>query len=325
MILMLTIDELVQKARGFQESRILLTALELDLFTAVGRGGSAVEIARKLGTDPRATEMLLNALAAIGALLKTGDQFRNTPETARHLAAGSPEYAQPGLLHTVHLWDSWSTLTEAVRKGSAVTEPGLETRDAGWREAFIAAMHRNAATHARRMVQIVPAKSSRRMLDIGGGSGAYSIAFAQAVPELTAEVFDLEAVVPIAGRHIREAGLEQRVRTRTGDLRRDEFGAGYDLLLLSAICHMLSPEENADLLRRCYQAAAPGGMLVIRDFILEEDRTAPKDAALFAINMLVATRGGSSYTEGEYFDWLKQAGYTTVERLAADVIAGKRA
>lgn len=318
--------DLFTAMRAFQESRVLLTAVELDVFTAVGTGAAAAEVAARLQTAERATESLLNALVAVGALSKQDGVFRNTPETARHLVAGSPEFARPALLHTVNMWRSWSTLTDAVRKGTTVMEPGVEKQDPEWVESFIAAMHRGAQTAALQLVELAGARGVRRMLDVGGGSGAYSIAFALAEPALRAEVFDLPSVLPIARQHIDEAGLADRVTTRAGDLRADDFGQGYDLILLSSICHMLGPAENRDLLGRCHRALEPGGRLVIRDFILESDRTAPKQAALFALNMLVATRNGCSYSEDEYKTWLADTGFGAVVRPdpAGDVIVAAR-
>jgi ubiquinone/menaquinone biosynthesis C-methylase UbiE len=312
--------------RGFQESRVLLTAVELDLFTAVGAGATPAQASSKLGTDPRATGTLLNALVAAGALAKQGEVFRNTPETARYLVAGSPECARPALMHTVHMFRSWATLTDCVRVGTSVIPPGVDRRDEEWIESFIAAMHRGAQGTAAQVVCAVGVEGVRRVLDVGGGSGAYSIAFAKAAPSLRAEVFDLESVLPIARKHIDEAGVGERVATRAGDLRTDEFGEGYDLVLLSSICHMLNPEENRDLIRRCYRALTPGGRVVIRDFILEPDRTAPKFAALFAINMLVGTKSGSTYTEAEYESWTADAGFGDFQRSdpAGDLMVATR-
>jgi cyclopropane fatty-acyl-phospholipid synthase-like methyltransferase len=262
----------------------------------------------------------------MGALSKRDGIFRNTPGTARFLAAGSPDYAGAGFLHTVNMWRTWSTLTDCVRKGGPVVEPGVEGRDPKWTQSFIAAMHRNAAGAARELAAAVGVEGVRRVLDIGGGSGAYSIALAQANPDLRSEVLDIEPVVAIARKHIADAGLSDRVTTRVGDLRSDEFGEGYDLILLSAICHMLSPAENQDLFARCFRAAVPGGRIVIRDFILEPDKTAPRQAAIFALNMLVATRGGSTYTFREYAGWLVSAGFRDVTRPdpAGDLIVALR-
>jgi len=155
----------------------------------------------------------------------------------------------------------------------------------------------------------------RRMLDIGGGSGAYSIAFAQSNPELKADILDMAAAVPIAQRHIDQAGVADRVSVRVGDLRSDQFGQGYDLVFVSAICHMLGPGENADLLIRCYAALSSGGRIVIQDFILSPYKTTPKWGALFALNMLVGTRVGSSYSDLEYAEWLNSAGFRDIRQV----------
>jgi (2Fe-2S) ferredoxin/predicted O-methyltransferase YrrM len=318
-------DELTELLRGFQESRALLTALELDLFTAVGDGADAQQVATILHSHPRATEMLLNALASLRLLVKREGVFYNSPATARYLVSGSPDNAQPALLHTAHLWHRWSTLTDCVLAGTAVADDRnaeIAARGQDWTEAFIAAMHRNASERAPLVVRAVGAENVGRMLDVGGGSGAYSIAFAQANSALQAEILDLAAVQPIALRHIREAGVADRVKVRAGDLRSDGLGEGFDLVFISAICHMLSPAENLDLLRRSREALAPGGRIVIQDFILEPDKTAPRFAALFALNMLVGTREGSSYSEPEYAAWLGEAGFRDVRRVRLPGITG---
>ncbi|MBZ5724635.1 MAG: methyltransferase [Acidobacteriia bacterium] len=314
-------DDLNESIRGFQASRAILTALELDLFTAVGDGAGAMEAAARLDTDPRATEMLLNALASLRLLVKREGIFHNSPAAARYFTEGSRDNARPALLHTAHLWERWSTLTGCVRTGTAARDE-IAGRGQDWTEAFIAAMHRNAAERAPLVVRAVGAGSIRRMLDVGGGSGAYSIAFAQANPALRADILDLATVEPIARRHIQEAGVAGRVQVRAGDLRSDRLGEAYDLVLISAICHMLSPAENLDLLRRCHEALAPAGRVVIQDFILEADKTAPRFAALFALNMLVGTRGGSSYSEPEYAAWLGEAGFREIHHARLPGITG---
>ena len=308
-------DDLAQTIRGFQDSRALLTAIELDAFTTVADGASAGQTAAKMGTDPRATGMLLNALAALGLLSKHNGTFHNTPVSARYFVAGSPDDSRAATMHTANLWRRWSTLTDCVREGTAVTRREPREVDDRWTRPFIAAMHRNARQRAPHVVRAVGTVGVRRMLDVGGGSGAYSIAFAQACAELHAEVLDRPEVLDIAQGHIDRAGLAGRVTTRVGDLRTDAFGAGFDLVLVSAICHMLGPEENSDLLRRCRHALAPDGRVVIQDFILEEDKTAPKMAALFSLNMLVGTEGGASYNESEYAEWLGEAGFREVIRV----------
>jgi ubiquinone/menaquinone biosynthesis C-methylase UbiE/DNA-binding CsgD family transcriptional regulator len=315
-----TLANLIQSARAFQESRVLLTALELDVFTTIGEGATAAEVALKLGTDPRATEMLLNALVAVGALFKRDAFFRCTVES-KELGP-----ARPGLLHMVHLWDTWATLTECVKSGRAVRARGPEGFSEARTRAFIAAMHARAQESAQATVRLSGIRDAKRMLDVGGGSGAFSIAFAKACPELQAEILDLGAVMPLAEDYIREAGLQSRVRVRPGDMRTAEFGEGFDLVLLSAVCHMFSEDENRSLIQRCARALVSGGHLVIREFILQEDRTGPAHAALFALNMLVGTEHGNTYTESQYRTWMQEAGFATVTRTdpEGDVLVGAR-
>ncbi len=315
-------DELAQSIRGFQESRVILTALELDLFTAIASGATAAQAAATAGTDARATEMLLHALASLELVRKEGAVFHNAPVAARFLAAGSPDSARMAMLHTARLWHRWSGLTECVRTGTTAPD---DERDTESTEAFIAAMHNNARQRAVPLAGCLMgpvAAGANRMLDVGGGSGAYAIAFAQANPGLRAEVFDQPAVLAIAERHIREAGLEDRISTRVGDLRTDEFGGGYDLVLISAICHMLSEEENRNLLARVYRALVKGGRVAIQDFLLRADKTGPRACALFSLNMLVNTRGGASYSEDEYTAWLREAGFGEVRRVPLPGPAG---
>ena len=151
-------DDLMQTIRGYQESRVVLTAIELDLFSVVADGASAAAAAAKMRTDPRATEMLMNALVALGLLSKQESTFRNTPVSARYFAAGSPDDSRVATMHTANLWRRWSTLTDCVRAGTAVAP--REAGD-GWTESFIAAMHRNARERAPHVIRAVGTASAR--------------------------------------------------------------------------------------------------------------------------------------------------------------------
>jgi predicted O-methyltransferase YrrM len=308
-------DGLSGLLRGFQPSRAVLTAVELDLFSAVAEGASAGQVAARRQTDPRATEALLNALVALGLLEKREERFRNGDQAGTFLCAGSPHDSRAALMHTVHLWPRWSTLTEAVRKGTAVAFEEMAGRGEEWTEAFIAAMHKNAAARAPVVVSALDLDGVGRVLDLGGGSGAYALAFARARPGLEVTVFDLPTVTPLTRRYVAEGGMEGRVLTVDGDLRTDAYGTGYDLVFVSAICHMNGPDENRAMLRRIHQALAPGGRVVIQDFILDEDKTSPTVAALFALNMLVGTREGSAYSHVEYSAWLVETGFVDVHRV----------
>ena len=305
-------DDLNEMARSFMPARVLLTALELDIFTAVADGTSPEAVAQKVDAEPRATEMLLNALASLKLLEKRDGTFLNSTASARFFTEGSRDNARPGLLHTANLWHRWSTLTDDVRAGTSVT---LRVRGDKWITSFIAAMDRNAKERAGLIVKAIAPDGIQRMLDLGGGSGAYSIALARAVPGLKAEIMDTSEVVPLTREYIRKSRLANRISARVGDMLRDPLGEDYDMVLVSAICHMFSPDENRALFQRAHAALAPNGQIVVQDFILEPDKTAPRAAALFSLNMLVGTAAGSSYSEPEYATWLREAGFTDVRRV----------
>jgi (2Fe-2S) ferredoxin/predicted O-methyltransferase YrrM len=310
-------DRLDQMLRGYMPSRCLLTALELDIFTAAGDGATAEQIGTRINANPRAAGMLLNALVAIGLLSKSGDRYQNTPESARFFTQGSKDNQRDGLLHTANIWHSWSTLTDAVRRGTRVPAHGADTRrdDSGWTRNFIAGMQRGAKDRAPLLVKALGTAGVRRILDLGGGSGAYSIAFAKVSPDVQCEILDIPEVVPLTDEYVRQAGVSAQVSLRPGDMLQDDFGAGYDIIMLNAICHMFSEEQNRDIFCRALQALAPKGRLVVQDFILNPDKTGPQQAALFSLNMLVNTEAGASYSEVEYTNWMKAAGFTEVRRI----------
>jgi len=288
------------------ESRALLTAVELDVFSVTMTAVTAGEAAARLHTDTRATEALLNALVAMGFLTKRDGGFRAIPEVASRLAGDSGESERSAMMHTVGLWDYWSTLTESVRTGTRVLERAYKPEQL---EAFIAAMHRGGAERAGSVASALDLSGRTRVLDVGGGSGAYSIALARANPNLHCVVFDQADVTGIARRHIEAAGLGDRVSTLAGDFNTDECGEGYDLVLISQILHMLSPDGSLALLEKSLDALVPGGEVVIQDFILSDDKTSPHRGALFALNMLVATRAGNAYSGAEFRAWLREAGF----------------
>ena len=305
-------DDLNEMIRGFMPSRAVLTALELDVFTAIGDGHSAEQVSEKISADPRATEILLDALVSLHLLSKKEDVFMNTPISARFLSKDSRDSARDALMHTANLWGRWSKLSDCLRTGTSIE---THARESLWVQYFIAAMDRNARERAPLVVKAVERAGIKRMLDLGGGSAAYSIAFVRSSPGLESHIIDLADVVPLAQENIQKAGLTDRITARASDMLCDPLGANYDLVLLSAICHMFSVEENCRLIKKVFAALAHQGQLVIHDFILNSSKTAPRSAALFSLNMLVGTRAGRSYSEPEYVHWLKEAGFTDVRRV----------
>lgn len=149
----------------------------------------------------------------------------------------------------------------------------------------------------------------RHLLDLGGGPATYALSFLGKYPEARATLFDRAEVVEIAREEVERAGLAERMSYRTGDMTTNDLGEGYDVVLLSNIIHSFGPEENLDVFRRCYKALAPGGLFIIKDFLVDNDRSGPPFSLLFALNMLVGTENGDTYTYAEVDGWASEAGF----------------
>ncbi len=306
-------DRLNEMIGANMPSRCLLTALELDIFTAVREGASAEDVGKKISASARGAGILLNALVALGLLKKSGDKYSNTAETARFFAEGSKDNQRNGLLHMANIWHRWSTLTEAVRAGTRV-QIDLD-QNPEWTTNFIAAMQNIARDRAPLVVKALGTEGVRRVLDLGGGSGIYSIAFAKASPDVKCEILDLAGVTPLTTEYVNKAGVAAQVSIRSGDMLHDDYGSGYDIIMLNQICHSFSEEQNREMFRRARKALAPNGRLSVQEFILNADKTGPLQAALFSVNMLVGTEVGASYNEPELAAWMKDAGFAEVRRI----------
>lgn len=307
-----TPDSLLALARNFMESRVFLTGAELDLFTLLAPEPLSLdEVTSKTGADRRALEMLLDALAAQGLLVKEAGRWRTEPTVAPFLVEGAERSVLPMVFHAANLWNNWSELTRKVvprRAGAAGPE---------FLAAFIGAMHVVAAPQADVIVAAVGAGGARRLLDVGGASGTYTLAFLRANPGMTATLFDRPPVVEMARVRLGAAGVLPRVTLAGGDFATDPLPPGHDLAFVSAIIHQNSPAENLALYKRIHEALVPGGRVVIRDHVMQPDRTGPRAGALFAINMLVGTASGRTYTFDEIAGGLARAGFERVRLVQA--------
>jgi len=308
--------DLLTMARGFMTSRVLLTAIELQVFDSLQEARTAPELAASLGTAPRATERLLNALVGMGLITKDEDgRYDNTVESWRFLVSESAESLVGPLRHYSYLWKSWSALTEVVRTGHPIRPPEDATKQQDRLDAFMTAMERFAHDRAPVVAKLVDLSEAERMLDIGGGPATYSIAFCRRYPELRVTLFDLPAVAPLAEERIADARLSDHITVQAGDYNVDEFDTDYDFALLSHILHSNGPDQNIALLTKAFSALGPGGMLLIQDFLTDESRAYPPSAALFGINMLVNTEEGDVYSQNQVTKWLTEIGFIDVSRL----------
>ncbi len=301
-------------ASSFQRSRIFLSGFELDIFTSIEEAGtSSSQIAKKLQLDEHACERLMNALVSMDLLAKHDDIFFNTEESFAYLSKKSPDYLG-GLMHSNHLWNTWSRLTEVVRTGVSAHRSEINERGEEWLFPFINAMHDRAKKQAPQQLSNIDLSGIKTVLDIGGGSGAYSMEFISEKPDIEATVFDLPNVVPITRKFLEKEGFSDRVKTQPGDYTTDELPAGFDLVFLSAIIHSNSYEVNQNLIKKCFNSLNKNGKIVIQDWIMNNDRTHPLFGAIFAINMLVGTEAGDCFTEHEVKEMLNSAGFKNISR-----------
>jgi ubiquinone/menaquinone biosynthesis C-methylase UbiE len=306
--------DIVNEVRSFMKSRVILSAAGLDFFSKLEDSFiSAADLADMLGLDKKGTTRLLDCLVTFDLLSKENNRYHTT-EKGSYLSSKNPESVLPMINHMNAIWENWSCLTDIVKKGTNPNiRPVVDSESRKDRKAFIGAMHVAARRISKKIAEAYDLSPFKKLLDIGGGSGAYTIAFLKKNPNLNAVIFDLEGVIPITKEKIAESGLQDRVGFVPGNFYEDDLPGGFDLALLSAIIHQNSPEQNLALYRKIYHSLVPGGRLIIRDHIMDESRTNPPAGALFALNMLVNTPAGDTYTFKEVTDTLAAAGFTEIK------------
>jgi len=291
---------------GYQRSQILFTGLRLGLFPFLQEPHTIDEVAQHLNCPPRGARMILDGLLALELLTKSGNQYQNAPIADECLAPGSPSDQTHILLHRANAWDAWSHLEDAVRTGQPVCN---EDRQGKSLEAFIRGMHDIAQTSAQALVQAVNLSPYTRLLDIGAGSGAYTIAALTQHPKLRATDFDQPGVLPITREFIEIAGLLDRVEFVPGDLTVALPQKSFDLILISNIIHSFGPETNQQLVKRCYDILQPGGLLIVKDFLRPIDEPATPFTLIFALHMFLHTPQGDTYALSDLEQWTRNAGF----------------
>jgi 2-polyprenyl-3-methyl-5-hydroxy-6-metoxy-1,4-benzoquinol methylase len=302
--LLLQLQVFRQLSGGFRASRVILTANNYALFEYLKTPKTASALSKRIGTDPRGTEILLDAVTALGLLKKTGSKYRNTSLAATFLVAKSPWYQGDMLRHSDTLWKNWSGLDEVIKTG-------LPNRT-GERhhESFIRAMHNNAVFRVQDVINAVDVRGIKKALDLGGGPGTYSIEMARRGISVT--LFDQPSTMGVAKKIVKESKAKN-IEYIGGDFHSDDIGSGYDLVFISQIVHSLSVEESLVLLKKSYKALNPGGKIAIQEFFLKKDRAHPVPGALFSINMLVNTTAGRCYTTQEMAAWLTKTGFKKIK------------
>ncbi|MHC1763686.1 MAG: methyltransferase [Verrucomicrobiia bacterium] len=314
-----TAESLLELGRSYQAAAVFAAAADLELFDAVAsRPKTAPELARALRAEARGLAILLDALVAIGLLRKQEGRYGLAPGVETWLTSESPKSILPMAQHQANCMRNWVQLARVVRSGSpAERMPSVRGED-GDQEAFIGAMHSISAPAADGVIAALRPFRFAHLLDVGAASGTWTMAFLRKRPAARATLFDLPEVIPMARRRLKARGYLNRVSLAAGDYNKDALPRGADLAWVSAIVHQNSRAQNRALFGRVFRALEPGGSIALRDILMEADRTRPVAGALFAVNMLVATEGGGTFTFEELRADLESAGFEQVKLARAD-------
>ncbi len=306
-------NDIIMMARGFMASKIILSAAKLNIFDKLP--DNINNIAKTENWDIEALIILMDGLCAIDILEKSGEIYKIRKNFTQALSRDIDISILPVIEHMEFLWNNWSDLTKLIKSGRDKNSPITPLADPETIPPFIGAMHAIGKQMAKDLTDKLNPVWAKNLLDVGSASGTYTIAFLKKVKNLKATMFDLPDVINIAKKRIKKEGLCSRVNFTSGDFYTSDFPTGHDLVWASAIIHQNSRKQNIEFFKKCYNALLPEGKIWLRDHIMDQERTSPKAGAIFAINMLVTTPTGSTYTFDEVASDLISSGFKNPEMI----------
>jgi cyclopropane fatty-acyl-phospholipid synthase-like methyltransferase len=305
-------SRIVEMASAFYESCTLFAASDVGVFGTLEEKGAASSdaLAEGLGLDPRGARLLLDACVAMGLLAKENAAYRNTPASSMFLVPGAPGDLSRAIRYNRDVFALWGRLTEMVQTGEPVEKPEIHLGEDGERtRTFVLAMHGRALGIGRSVVPLLDLSGRRRLLDVGGGPGTYSMLIAKASPDIECTVLDLPGVVAVAAELIGAEGLQNRVKLLPGDYHSASFPGETDIINFFGVLHQESPEAIRELFAKAYAALIPGGIVNVLDMMTDSTRTQPRFSALFALNMALTAEHGWVFSDKDLQQWLEEAGF----------------
>ena len=302
-------------ARAYRESGALLAAVELGLFTEIARGADTEEtLVAALGLEPPNGERIVVACLGLGLIRREGDKLVNAPDVGRFLVADSHNYAAPWMFFTKPDWNEWGRLADHLRRPGPPLEENASVADITVEEArrYHEATRAVGAGAGRLFARTTDLSGKTRMMDIGGGSGAYCIAACQANPELRAAVLDLPAVCEVARGYIEEAGLSDRIETVPCDFNQDDFPTDCDLAVMASNLPMYGRWQIAWVVKKTYGALRPGGAFHLIGEALAPDRSGPADPALWGLAQTLHASTGLAHSSTEVAGYFEAAGFRDI-------------
>ena len=310
-----TFDDFRNAITTYRLPRVLIAAIELDLFTAIGTDTWAIsDLARKMKVSERGLAILCRNLAMAGLLKKQAETYRNSRLGATALNARHPAYRGDYLRLITSHWTDWGRLLESVKTGLPLDHD--EPDDPDYRRRFTWAMHHRTLETAPKIAAQIDLRGARTLLDLGGGPGTYAMAFLAKNPTLRATVCDRPAALDVAKEIASTHKAGARLSYLPLDVMVEDIPGAYDVIWYSNVLHIYSPQDNLMLFRRAVASLNPGGRLLIQDaFLHDKDGLFPEEASLFAVSMLLFTERGNTYSAAETKAWLTEAGFDRIKVL----------
>lgn len=308
------INQVLDQSIAFTKSRVLLTAYELDIFTILGDSSkTADDVAQIVNGDRNGIIRLMNALVALELLEKIGNKYRNNKAAYSLLVKGNPNY-MANLKYMTYVWKNWDNLTESVMTGTATASKYVTEFEHQELIDYIAAENWRANLQAPEVIKLSKLQDVERVLDLGCASGAFGMEVLKQKPGINLTLFDYPNVIEITNEYIEKKGLSDKIQTIGGDMFDDDFGRGYDTVILSNVIRSYSLMDSMIILRKVFDSLVKDGKVIIHEFLLEETRDKPEFSALLSLNMLVSSNRGDILTETDTWLILKESMFSNIRR-----------
>jgi 2-polyprenyl-3-methyl-5-hydroxy-6-metoxy-1,4-benzoquinol methylase len=316
-----TMGRLMQLAWGFAPVYVIQAGIETGIFNLLkNRSLSRQALIEASGCSERGVDALLNTLLVL-RLLELSDEgnFCLAPEAAKFLVDASPEVSLVSFFTqlTKQAIPNWTQLSECVRTGRPAVAVNRESVGAPFFSAFADSLFPlsfPAAQALARQLQVPPTTDTYRVLDIGAGGAVWSIPLAQHIPSARVTALDWPQVIDeITSRFVQSYGLAARYEMLSGDVLEVNYGHGYDLAIVGLLFHTEGEARSKAIIKKIYDAIAPGGKIVIVEFLVDRDRRGSLDGLLFGLNMLVHSDSGTTWSYEELSSWLEEAGFHNIE------------
>lgn len=316
-----TPERIMQMAWGYAAPLMLEAGVRNGVFDLLDTGPRTLEeVARETKASSRGLRALLNALTGLGLLTRDSDgRFALAPDSATFLVKGKPGYIGGFIRHTsTQALPAWLKLAEIVRTGRPAQGVNRESVGTQFFHEFVNDIFPLSYGPARALAEALKLGEQGktvRLLDLAAGSGVWGIAVAESSPRVNVTAVDWSGILDLTRENVERRGLGPQFSFVAGDLDTVDFGSGFDVAVLGHILHSEGEQRSRALLRKTFNALAPGGIIAIQEFLVEKDRSGPPVGLIFAVNMLVNTDDGDTWSFQELAGWLHEAGFEKVRTL----------